>query len=106
MDFVTQRTISTDNDLHFPNGNLASHVFPGGYSINYLTRADEAVCSACADAWIKNSYNYDFEGVPVYFWDEPVLGFVHWEGQDEHCSSCNKSLPSEYGNSIFQPTII
>ena len=71
------------SDTTISNERLPTYSFPGGYSILYLTKGGDVLCSDCA--------NDD---------DEPteLTSFVRWEGADIECAECNATLASDYGD--------
>lgn len=71
-------------------GKLPAFAWPGGYPVVYITRGSEILCADCATEQIATGNDTN---------DDPVVtADVHWEGPDETCANCNKSIPSAYGD--------
>jgi hypothetical protein len=72
------------------------YAWPGGYPIYFHMSDGESLCFDCghseAPQIIRSIRDHGNEGWRV------VGADVYWEGPDMHCSHCNKSLPSAYGN--------
>ena len=70
--------------------------WPGGYSKLVYMDDGEPLCPPCA----RENYRaivYDVLYKTRFGWT-PIGVDVHWEGPDEVCAHCGKTLPSEYGD--------
>ena len=71
-------------------------VFPGGYELAVYLADGERICHQCAEEnasrIIESTLSEARDG-----WE--LLGCdVYWEGPDESCCECGKTLSSEYGD--------
>jgi hypothetical protein len=69
----------------------------GAYTLIYLTKEMETLCSDCATTdyfeWL-----YSLNTCEGWQHDPPVYVQTYDEGPDEICAGCNKPIPSSYGD--------
>lgn len=89
--FLAQDTKTLERDK---NGNLISHVWPGGYPVVYIVADGGELCPACA-----NGENHSDASVETDSYQWLLIGSViHWEGEPILCSHCYAQIESAYGN--------
>lgn len=72
--------------LRDAHGRFPAFTSIGGYSMVYLTKRGNVLCSACASDDERNE-------------DDPVIdGDVHWEGPSHYCDDCSEEIESSYGD--------
>lgn len=63
---------------------LPAYIWPGGYSIMYLSQGGSALCARCAD---RDDVGYD---------DPIVAQAVNWEDPQLLCDDCGSKMESAY----------
>jgi hypothetical protein len=73
-------------------GNLPAYAWPGGYPLVYLADDGETLCAECVNTQEPIHFDGDADGWRVEGYD------VFYEGPDDQCAHCYKSIPSAYGD--------
>lgn len=92
MSFSITKVARDDED------QLPAFAWPGGYPLTYFTTDGEVLCASCATVELDELCEGDTprdETLGLLAWWQ-----VHWEGPDETCANCYRSLPSAYGGEV------
>ena len=77
--------------LRNSDGSVMTYAWPGGYPILYITDDGAPICPDCVENENNIHTGGDADGWRI------DGNYIHWEGEPEVCSNCNKAVESAYG---------